>query len=79
MYKLTLAGLNNWEALAAATTHATAFLGVDAGLTIGAKANLVVLNDSPIDDIQNSQNIHLVVHHGKVINPGESIEDTFKK
>lgn len=61
------AGLDPWQALAAATTNAGAFLKRHYGLSPGDEGSVVVLNGSPIEDISNTQDIHLVVHHGVVL------------
>jgi imidazolonepropionase-like amidohydrolase len=64
---LVEAGLSSWQALAAATTEAGAFLGRAYGVTPGSEANLVVLDASPIDDIRNTQRIAYVIHHGAIV------------
>lgn len=61
------AGLSPWEALAAATTTAGAFLGHDFGIAPGAEANVLVLEASPIDDIANTMKIAHVIHHGQLV------------
>jgi imidazolonepropionase-like amidohydrolase len=61
------AGLTRWQALAAATTDAAAFLGRSYGVKPGNEATLVVLEGSPIDDIRNTQRIAYVIHHGAVV------------
>lgn len=61
------AGMSSWQALAAATTLPGEFLGKNYGVTPGSIANLVVLSASPIEDIDNTQKIELVVHYGKVV------------
>ncbi len=68
MIKLVTSGLSSWEALAASTSSAGKFLGKKYGVNQGDEANLVVLSESPIDDITNTQKIEMVIHHGKVIN-----------
>jgi imidazolonepropionase-like amidohydrolase len=60
------AGLSPWQALEAATTLPGEFLGKNYGVTPGSIANLVVLSASPIEDIENTQKIELVIHYGKV-------------
>lgn len=61
------AGLSTWGALAAATTRAGDFLGIPIGVSKGDVANLVVLNQSPVEDIRHTQDIHLVIYRGKVV------------
>lgn len=65
--KLVEAGLSEWDALAAGSTRAAAFLGHAYGVTPGAAANLVILEASPIDDITNTQRIVHVIHAGTVV------------
>jgi imidazolonepropionase-like amidohydrolase len=67
MFWLVEAGLTPWEALAAATTSAGAFLGRDFGVRPGDDANLVVLGASPIENIANTQRIDLLVMRGRVV------------
>ncbi len=67
MIKLVEAGLSSWEAIAAATTLAGDFLSERVDIEIGAPANLVILNVSPIQDISNTQKIEIVIHHGRLI------------
>jgi len=67
MIRLVEAGVSPWDALAAATTRAGAFLGRKYGVAPGDEANLVVLDASPIDDIANTQRIRMVVLRGGVV------------
>lgn len=67
MIKLVQSGMDTWQALAASTTDAGKFLDKNFGVNVGDEANLVVLTDSPIEDIANSQNISMVIHHGRII------------
>ncbi len=62
------AGLSPWQALAAATTTPGEFFGQPFGVKVSSIANLVVLNASPVENIANTQNLAMVIHHGKVIN-----------
>jgi len=67
LLNLVEAGLSPWQALAASTTDAGAFLGRSFGVQPGDEANLVVLSASPIEDIRNTQQISMVIQHGRVI------------
>ncbi len=71
---MTDAGISIWQALAAATTIPGEFLGQPFGVRAGSVANLVVLNASPIENISNTQNIAMVIHHGKVVNRDDLIK-----
>ena len=61
------AGLSPWQALAAATVNAGRFLGRSYGVSPGNEASLVLLEASPIEDIRNTERIHLIIHHGRVV------------
>ena len=65
------AGIDPWHALAATTTHAAEFLGLDYGVSSGDEGTVVVLNGSPIEDITHTQDIHLVIQRGKVLDRDE--------
>jgi imidazolonepropionase-like amidohydrolase len=67
LIQLVAAGLTPWQALAAATTDAAAFLGRSYGVKPGSEATFVVLDASPIADIRNTQRIAYVIHHGSVV------------
>ncbi len=58
-------GLSNWDTLAAATTRASTWLGLNMGFTAGADATFVVLNENPLIDIANTQSIDRILFHGK--------------
>jgi imidazolonepropionase-like amidohydrolase len=60
-------GATPWQALAAATTLAGRFLEEEAGVRPGALANLVVLDASPVADIQNTAKIATVIYRGQVV------------
>ncbi len=67
LIRLVEAGLSPWEALAASTTNAGAFLGRNFGVEEGDAANLVVLDASPIEDIANTQQINMVIMRGRIV------------
>jgi imidazolonepropionase-like amidohydrolase len=74
MQLMVKAGVSTWQALAAATTIPGEFLGQPFGVRAGSVANLVVLTASPVENIGNTQNIAMVIHHGKVVNRGDIIK-----
>lgn len=67
LIKMVKAGLTPWQALASSTTLAGDFLGRSFGVQPGDEANLVVLEESPIDDISNTQKIDRVIYQGEII------------
>jgi imidazolonepropionase-like amidohydrolase len=71
---LVRAGLTPTEALRAATAVAAAKLGAEARLgtvEVGKEADLVVLRDSPLEDIRNTRGIELVIKRGSLFDPAE--------
>ena len=59
------------EALQSATINAAHFMGLaksDGSIAEGKKADLIVLDASPLDDISNTKRIHAVMFAGKVYN-----------
>ncbi|MBI3263561.1 MAG: amidohydrolase family protein [Acidobacteria bacterium] len=66
---LVEAGLTPLEALRTATSNpATLFARADAGrIGAGQKADLVLLDANPLDDIRNTQHIRAVILNGRVI------------
>lgn len=67
LVRLVQAGVSTWDALAAATTDAAAFLGLEYGVRAGDAASLLILDASPVADITNTQLIDRVIHHGKIV------------
>lgn len=62
------AGLSPMEALQTATRNPGRFLHVDAGtIEVGKRADLVLLDANPLDDIRNVRKIHAVVLGGKLL------------
>jgi imidazolonepropionase-like amidohydrolase len=72
---LVAAGLTPYEALQAATTNAARFLGQrgDGGdVAVGQKADLVLLEANPLEDIANTRRISGVIVRGRWLS-GEEI------
>jgi imidazolonepropionase-like amidohydrolase len=68
------AGLTPMEALTAATRSASAKVGMDGSLgTIkpGKEADLLVLRESPLEDIRNTREVALVIKRGELFDPDE--------
>ena len=72
---LKQAGLSNWEVLTAATTAAGDFLDAPFGLQPGDRANLLVLDASPLNDIRHTQTAHRVVYHGQVVDRSRLLDE----
>jgi imidazolonepropionase-like amidohydrolase len=69
------AGLTPYEALAAATRNVAAFLGTDAFGTVevGKRADLLLLDANPLDDVRNARRIRGVMVRGRWL-PVEELE-----
>jgi len=75
---MVLSGASNQEALRAATTNACAFLGEDCSLAEGAKADLLITEKSPLDNIANTQTIAYVLYRGEIVDR-KALKDQFQK
>ena len=65
---LVAAGLSPMEALQTATRNPGRFLHIDAGtIDVGKRADLVLLDANPLDDIHNTRKIRAVVLDGKLL------------
>lgn len=68
-WMLAAGGMSNMEALKAATINAAQYIGAgeDIGsLKVGKMADLIVLNDNPLDNIENTENIEMVMVNGRL-------------
>jgi imidazolonepropionase-like amidohydrolase len=71
---LVRAGLTPTEALIVATAVAAAKVGAQERLgtvEVGKEADLVVLRESPLEDIRNTREIDCVIKRGKLFDPDE--------
>ena len=72
-------GMSNWKILQASTINGAKILDKEnefGTVGIGKKANLIILDDNPIEAIENITKIHRVINKGVVFNPDELIKDT---
>ena len=61
------AGLSTWDALATSTTNAGRFFGRKWGMAPGSEATILILEQSPIANIRNSETIYRVVNRGVLV------------
>lgn len=67
MERMVAYGLTPWDALRAATTTPGQFLQQKFGVNTGDVANVVVLDQSPIENIANTKEIAMVFQDGKLV------------
>ena len=71
------AGLSNYEILKMATYNAACFFNQEKNWgSIGKnkKANMILLDSNPLEDLHNLTNIHTVILHGKVLKPEDLLK-----
>jgi len=72
-------GMSNWQILVASTINGAKILDKETefgSVAVGKKANLILLDASPIDDLENLTKINKVINNGVVFNPEDLLKDT---
>lgn len=72
-------GMSNWQILTASTINGAKVLDRDkefGSVSVGKKANLILLDANPIDTIENVTKINRVINNGIVFNPDEWLKDS---
>lgn len=72
-------GMSNWQILQASTINGAKILNKEnefGTVTIGKKANLILLDASPIENIENITKIDYVINNGVVFKPDTLIKET---
>ncbi|WP_158828104.1 amidohydrolase family protein [Mucilaginibacter lacusdianchii] len=78
LWMLSQGGMSPLQALRCATINGAAYLGMDkeiGSLEVGKLADLVVLNQNPLDDIRNSESIKYVMVNGRLYD-SDSMNET---
>ena len=76
---MKLSGLSNWQIIQASTINGAKVLGNEnefGSITVGKKANLLLLNANPIDEISHITSIDKVINNGLVLEPDSIIKET---
>ncbi|MEW7292895.1 amidohydrolase family protein [Aquimarina sp. 2304DJ70-9] len=71
-------GMSTWQIIQASTINGAKILNKEnefGTVSIGKKANLVILDKNPIENIENITTVYRVVNKGIVFNPDELIQD----
>lgn len=58
-------GMTEWDILTSATHLAPGWLGITTGFQAGAMASFLILENSPIDTLDNLKNIAQILHNGE--------------
>ncbi len=73
------AGISNWQVLQTATINPSFILGNDketGSISLGKKADMVLLNANPVDQLENLEKVNLVFNKGHIISPDTLIKET---
>jgi len=77
--KMQQSGMSNWQIIQASTINGAKILNKQndfGSISVGKKANMILLNENPVTNIDNLQKIQLVINKGVVINPDTLIHIT---
>ncbi|TDO93996.1 amidohydrolase family protein [Flavobacterium sp. 245] len=72
-------GIGNWQILTASTLNGAKFIGKEkefGSIAVGKKANLILLDQNPVENLENLTKINKVINQGTVFNPNEILKDT---
>jgi imidazolonepropionase-like amidohydrolase len=72
-------GMRNWKVIQASTINGAKVLNKEnefGTISVGKKANLILLNANPVDTLENITKIYRVINRGVVFDPEKLIEET---
>ena len=72
-------GLSNWQIIQASTINGAKVLGKEnefGSITVGKKANLLLLNTNPIEEMSHITSIDKVINNGVVLEPDSILKET---
>jgi len=72
-------GMSNWQIIQASTINGAKVLNKEnefGTISIGKKANLILLDNNPIENLENLTSINRVINRGVLFNPGDLIKDS---
>ena len=72
-------GMSNWQIIISATINPAKIFDdekTEGSIAVGKKANAVLLNANPVENLENLKKIELVINKGFVIDPDTLIKET---
>ena len=72
-------GMSNWQILQASTIHGAKAVGMEkewGSIAIGKKANLLLLDSNPVDNLENLRALDLIINRGVLIEPDTLVRET---
>jgi imidazolonepropionase-like amidohydrolase len=72
------AGISNWQVFQTATINTSFILGNEketGSISVGKKADMVLLNANPVDQLENLEKVNLVFNKGHIISPDTLIKE----
>lgn len=72
-------GMSNWQILIASTINGAKVLDKEkefGSIAVGKKANLILLDENPVQSLENLTKINKVINKGVVFNPKDLLKDT---
>jgi imidazolonepropionase-like amidohydrolase len=72
-------GMSHWQIIQASTINGAKVLNKESefgAVSVGKKANLILLDKNPIENLENITKINLIINKGKVFKPEDLIKDT---
>ena len=72
-------GMSNWQIIRSATINSAKIFDhekTEGSIAVGKKANAVLLNANPVENLENLKKINLVINKGFVIAPDTLIKET---
>lgn len=72
-------GMGNWQVLESATINPMKIFNLEkaaGSINVGKRADMVLLDANPIEDLENLKKINLIINKGKVQHPDDLIKDT---
>lgn len=76
---MSKSGMSNWQIIKASTINGAKVLDKEnefGTVSVGKKANLIMLDANPVDNIENIIHLNRVINNGKVFNPNELLKDS---